>query len=246
MKSVACASAVVFVFAGASAIAQSDMWSGYGPSPKLPPPDKALVPTIDIAPAKGWPKDAKPQVASGLAITALAMQLYHPRWLYVLPNGDILVAETSAPPRPEDAKGVKGLAMKKVMEEAGSAVPSANRITLLRDANGDGKVETRTAFIEGLNSPFGMTLVGTDLYVANTDGVLRFDYKPGTTRIEGKGERKFELPGGPLNHHWTKNIIASRDGKKLYATSGSNSNVAENGMAAEERRAAILELDLTT
>jgi glucose/arabinose dehydrogenase len=175
-----------------------------------------------------------------------ATELDHPRWLYVLPNGDVLVAETNAPERPEDSKGLKGFAMKKTMEKAGAGVPSANRITLLRDADGDGTVETRTKFIEGLHSPFGMALVGNDLYVANADSIVRFDYRPGATRIEGQGERKLELPGGPINHHWTKNIIASRDGKKLYATVGSNSNVAENGIDKEDRRAAIWEIDLAT
>jgi glucose/arabinose dehydrogenase len=185
-------------------------------------------------------------VASGFKVTAFAKGLDHPRWLYTLPNGDVLVAETNAPPRPDDAKGLKGVAMKQVQKKAGAGVPSANRITLLRDADGDGVAETRTKFIEGLNSPFGMALIGSDLYVANTDAIVRFDYKEGQTAVPGKGERKFELPGGPLNHHWTKNIIASRDGRKLYATSGSNSNVAENGMENEERRAAILEFDIAS
>jgi glucose/arabinose dehydrogenase len=229
-----------------SALADDSWLVGYGPSPKLPPPETALIPTVDIAPAKGWPRGAVPDVAPGLKVTAFATELDHPRWIYVLPNGDVLVAETSAPPRPEDAKGLKGFAMKKVMEEAGSAVPSANRITMLRDSDGDGSVDTRTKFIEGLNSPFGMALVGSDLYIANADAILKFGYEAGATQIKGPGERKFELPGGPINHHWTKNIIASRDGKKLYATVGSNSNVAENGMENEERRAAILEFDLAS
>jgi glucose/arabinose dehydrogenase len=228
------------------AVAESDPWAGYGPSPKLPPPSQSTVPTVDIAPAKGWPAGSKPLAGPDLQVSAFATELDHPRWLYVLPNGDVLVAETSAPARPEDGKGLKGFAMKKAMEQAGSAVPSANRITLLRDQDGDGNVETRTAFLEGLNSPFGMALVGNDLYIANTDAIVRFKYTPGATRLEGPGERKFELPAGLINHHWTKNIIASHDGKKLYASSGSNSNIAENGMENEERRAAILEFDLAT
>ncbi|HEY8537949.1 MAG TPA: sorbosone dehydrogenase family protein [Steroidobacteraceae bacterium] len=226
--------------------AQDTNFAGYGPSPHLPKPEKSLLPTIDIAPAKGWADGETPTAAKGLAVTAFAAQLDHPRWLYVLPNGDVLVAETNAPPRPEDRKGLKGFAMQKVMEKAGAAVPSANRITLLRDADGDGRAETRMAFVSGLNSPFGMALVGNDFYVANTDAVVRFKYERGATQLSGTGERAFELPAGPLNHHWTKNIIASRDGAKLYATVGSNSNVAENGMDQEERRAAILELDLAT
>jgi glucose/arabinose dehydrogenase len=239
-------SALVAIMATNAAFAKDESLPGYGPSPKLPAPEKALIPTIDIAPAKGWANGATPDVAPGFKVTALATQLDHPRWLHVLPNGDVLVVETSAPPRPDDAKGIKGVAMKKVMEKAGSAVPSANRITLLRDSNGDGVVDTRTKFIEGLNSPFGVALVGTDLYVANTDAISKFKYEPGATQVQGPGERKFELPGGPLNHHWTKNIVASRDGKKLYATVGSNSNVAENGIDKEERRAAILEFDIAS
>jgi glucose/arabinose dehydrogenase len=214
-----------------------------GAQPRLPPPQSSLIPTVKVAPAVGWPQGAAPKAASGLSVAAYAAGLDHPRWLYVLPNGDVLVAETAAPQRPEDGKGAKGWVMKKFMQRAGSAVPSANRITLLRDADGDGKAETRTAFLEGLNSPFGMALVGNDLYVANTDAVLRFPYRAGITEIKDKGTLVADLPGGPLNHHWTKNLIASRDGKKLYATVGSNSNVAENGMDKEERRAAILEID---
>jgi len=137
----------------------------------------------------------------------------------------VLVAETNAPPKPEDGKGIRGWAMGKAMKRAGATVPSANRITLLRDANHDGVAETRTPFIEGLNSPFGMALMGKDLYVADTDRLLRFHYETGTTQITEKGHPVTELPGGPLNHHWTKNVIASPDGKKLYVTVGSNSNV---------------------
>jgi glucose/arabinose dehydrogenase len=198
---------------------------------------------VKIAPAKGWAEGATPKAAAGFAVAAYAEGLDHPRWVYALPNGDVLVAETNAPPKPEDGKGIKGWAMKKVMKRAGAAVPSANRITLLRDADGDGKAETRTVFLEGLNSPFGMALVGNTLYVANTDAVLRFPYRSGETKIESKGEKVADLPGGPLNHHWTKNLIASPDGKRLYATVGSNSNAAENGIDKEERRAAILEID---
>src|SRR5687768_10301992 len=173
-----------------------------GPNPTLPEPNSTLIPTVKIAPAKGWPAGVTPKAAPGTQVAAFAAGLEHPRWVYVLPNGDVLVAETAAPPKPEDGKGVKGWAMKKVMKRAGSAVPSANRITLLRDADGDGKAETRSAFLEGLNSPFGMALVGSDLYVANTDAVMRFRYTPGDTKIESKGEKVADLPGGPLNHHW--------------------------------------------
>jgi glucose/arabinose dehydrogenase len=164
--------------------------------------------------------------------------------LYTLPNGDVLVAETAAPPRPGEGKGLKGKVMKNMMAKAGSAVPSANRITLLRDADGDGIAEFKTEFLGRLNSPFGMALVGDQLYVANTDAIVRFHYTRGATRIMGAGTKLADLPGGDLNHHWTKNIIANREGTKLYATVGSNSNVAENGMEAEAGRAAIWEVDL--
>jgi glucose/arabinose dehydrogenase len=216
---------------------------GIGPNPLLPEPDKQLVPTVNIAPAVGWPAGARPQPAQGLAVNAFATGLQHPRWLYVLPNGDVLVAETNAPERPEEGKGVKGWIMKKTMKKAGAGVPSANRITLLRDADGDGVAEVKTVFLEGLNSPFGMALVGNDFYVANADGIVRYTYTPGETRIVSQGTKVINLPGGPINHHWTKNILASRDGSRLYATVGSNSNVAERGMEVEAGRAAIWEID---
>jgi glucose/arabinose dehydrogenase len=215
---------------------------GYGPNPTLPQPKSALLPTIHIAPAKGWPRGAMPTAAAGLAVKPYATDLDHPRWLHVLPNGDVLVAETNAPARSEVGGGIKGLAMKKVMEQAGAAVPSANRLTLLRDANGDGVAEMKTVFLSGLASPFGMALVGENLYVANTDAVMRFPYRAGQTQISAPGAKIADLPAGPRNHHWTKSLIASRDGSKLYATVGSNSNIGENGMEEEERRAAIIEI----
>lgn len=216
---------------------------GTGPSPKLPEPNKTLIPTVNIAEAIGWPDGAKPTPAQGLQVGAFAEGLDHPRWLYVLPNGDVLVAETNAPPKPDDSKGIRGWVMEKVMGRAGAGVPSPNRITLLRDADHDGIAETRTVFLENLNSPFGMTLVGNDLYVADTDRLIRFPYKEGDTQIKAQPTKVVDLPGGTLNHHWTKNVIASQDGSKLYVTTGSNSNVGENGMEAEEGRAAIWEVD---
>lgn len=217
-----------------------------GPNPTLPAPSRPLIPTINIASAEGWPAGAKPSAAPGLAVAAYATALDHPRWLFSLPNGDALVAETNAPERPDDAQGIKGWIYGLVQKSAGAGVPSANRITLLRDADGDGTAEIKTAFITGLNSPFGMALVEQDLYVANTDAVLRFPYVEGQTEISAEGVKVADLPAGIINHHWTKNIIASPDGLRLYATVGSNSNVAENGLDQEERRAAILEIDLTT
>lgn len=217
--------------------------AGVGPAPFLPAPKQSLIPTVDIAPAKGW-NGGKPNAAQGLEVHAMASGLDHPRWLYVLPNGDVLVAETNAPERPDDKKGIKGYIMGKVMAKAGAAVPSANRITLLRDVDGDGVAEVRSVFLQGLYSPFGMALVGETLYVANADGIVRFPYKEGMTKITAAPQKVAPLPGGTINHHWTKNIIASRDGSKLYAAVGSNSNVAENGMENEVDRAAILEVDI--
>jgi glucose/arabinose dehydrogenase len=220
--------------------------AGVGPNPELPPPKTSLIPTVHIALAKGWPDGVAPTAAPGLAVTSFADALDHPRWLHVLPNGDVLVAETNGPPRPEDARGIKGWAMKLVMGWAGAATPSADRITLLRDADGDGIVESRSVFVDGLHSPFGMALVGRDFYVANTDAVVRFRYEEGQTQITAPGVKVVDLPAGPINHHWTKNLIASRDGSRLYVAIGSNSNVAENGIAAEEGRAAIWEVDPST
>lgn len=226
---------------------QASPTSTVGPDPQLPAPRKArLIPTVNIAEAKGWPAGAKPTAGGGLEVQALATGLDHPRWLFVLPNGDVLVAETNAPRRPKDEEGVKAKVMKKMMAKAGAGTPSANRITLLRDADGDGAAETRSVFLGNLHSPFGMALVGADLYVANTDGIVKFRYDEGATTISGAGTPVTDLPGGERNHHWTKNIIATADGSKLYATVGSNSNVAENGMAEEEGRAAIWEVDLGT
>ena len=219
---------------------------GTGPSPKLPEPNKTLIPTVNIAPAVGWAEGGKPTAAPGTQVAAFAADLDHPRWLYVLPNGDVLVAETNSPAKPDDSKGIRGFVMEKVMSRAGAGVPSANRISLLRDKDGDGVAETRTIFIANLNSPFGMTLVGNDFYVADTDKLLRFKYTDGATSISGAGEKVVDLPGGTLNHHWTKNVIASPDGKKLYVTVGSNSNVGENGMDQEQGRAAIWEVDAAT
>ena len=217
--------------------------AGYGPNPTLVAPNKTLLPTVKIAKVVGW-QGGMPTPAPGLAVGAFASGLDHPRWLYTLPNGDVLVAETNAPPR--DTSGLKAKITKLVMSRAGAAVPSANRITLLRDADGDGVAELKTVFLRGLNSPFGMVLVGGDLYVANTDAVVRFAYTPGATAITALGVKLADLPGGARNHHWTKNLVASADGATLYASVGSNSNVAEHGMAVETNRAAILAIDRAT
>ena len=221
--------------------------AGVGPDPQLPPAEKELIPRVKVAKATGWPEGARPTPVAGRSVTAFATGLDHPRWLHVLPNGDVLVAESNKPPQPEELqKGIKKKFMALFMKKAGAGVPSANRITLLRDTDGDGVAETRHVFAENLFSPFGMALVGEDLYVANADAVVRFKYTAGATRVQGPAVTVTSLPGGPRNHHWTKSLIASRDGSKLYATVGSNSNVAENGMAEEEGRAAIWEIDVKT
>jgi glucose/arabinose dehydrogenase len=219
--------------------------AGTGPHPELPPPVQTFLPTVVLARAKGWPDGVTPKPAAGLSVKAFATGLDHPRWLYVLPNGDVLVAESDAPPQP-GIGGISGWLMKMGMRWTGAAAPSANRITLLRDADDDGEAETKTAFLTGLNSPIGMALIGKDFYVANTDSVIRFPYEDGATAITAPGEKIADLPAGPVNLHWVKNIVASSDGKHLYVGVGSNSNLGENGMENEEDRAAIHEIYLAT
>ncbi len=218
----------------------------FGPKPALVEPEKSLVPTVNVAKAIGWPSGGKPIAADGMAVNAFVTGLDHPRTVYVLPNGDVLVAETNAPVRPHENRGIKGWITGLVMGRAGADTTSANRITLLRDADGDGVAETRSTFLEGLNSPFGMALVGNDFYVANSDAIMKFPYHAGDTKIATPGVKLADLPGGPLNHHWTKDLVASADGSKLYATVGSNSNIGENGMEVETDRAAVLEVDRAT
>jgi glucose/arabinose dehydrogenase len=217
-----------------------------GLQPVLAKPSAPLIPTVNIAPAIGWPEGHTPRAGTGLSVRVFASGLDHPRWMHVLPNGDVLVAESNAPARPEEGRGIKGWVMKQVMASAGAGVPSADRITLLRDADGDGVAELRVPFLVGLHSPFGMALVGDHLYVANTDAVLEFPYTPGQTHISAAPRTVATLPAGPINHHWTKGLLASPDGRSLYVSVGSNSNIAERGMAAEAGRASILQIDRST
>jgi glucose/arabinose dehydrogenase len=237
---------VIFTLSACGEMAHLPVSAGTGPQPVLPPPQQSLIPTVNIAPAMGWPDGVTPQPAAGTTVVAFAGGLDHPRWLYVLPNGDVLVAESNAPSKPEDGRGIRAWFMKTVMKRAGAGVPSANRITLLRDTDGDGRADFRSVFLQQLNSPFGMALVGGDFYVANSDAVMKFPYKDGDTQITTPGIKVADLPAGPINHHWTKNLIASPDGSRLYVTVGSNSNIAERGMAVEAERAAILEVDPKT
>ncbi len=244
-------SGLVALFVAVSALAGCEratvgVRQGYGPAPVLPAPRPAAIPTVVIAPAVGWPGGARPVAAKGFAVNEFAGGLDHPRWLHVLPDGDVLVAESNAPKMHDAGSGLKGFVMGQVQKVAGAGVPSANRITMLRDANGDGVAETRSVFLSGLNSPFGMTMIGQTLYVANTDRIVAFPYRSGALRIAGPGKTVVRLPAGPINHHWTKDVIASPDGRRLYVTVGSNSNVGENGMAAEAARAAVLEVDLAS
>ncbi|MGA0605212.1 PQQ-dependent sugar dehydrogenase [Phenylobacterium sp. VNQ135] len=239
--------AVGMLLAGCST-GSSDPWVGFGPDPELPAPRKSLLPTVGVPDVVGWPAGAAPKAPAGFVVTRFAEGLDHPRWLLALPNGDVLAAESASEPSKADKtnQGIKGFFQKLLMKKVGSARPSPNKIILLRDANGDGIAETRTTFAQGLKQPFGMTLVGGLLYVANSDGVVAFPYQPGATAVPGTGTKVFDLPGPPINHHWTKNVVASPDGAKLYATVGSNSNVGENGIENEQGRAAIWEYDIMT
>lgn len=243
--SLATSFAAAFALIACSSSAKDPIDVGFGPDPKLPKPTKQLLPTINIADAEMWPDGMKPLAASGLTVTEFAKKLDHPRWIYQLPNGDVLVAESNSPPKDIDT-GLMGWIQKKVMAKAGAGVPSANRITLLRDADGDGVAELKTPFMTDLYSPFGMSLVDETFYIANADAIVSVPYQDGQTAITATPQQIFALPGGPRNHHWTKSLIASPDGTKLYAGVGSNSNIGENGMDEEQGRAAIWEVDIAT
>jgi glucose/arabinose dehydrogenase len=224
-----------------------DTASQIGPNPKLPEQQQYLFPPMHLASVVGWKQGEKPNVAPELKVEALAKGLQHPRSLYTLPNGDILVIESRSPAL-DPITRPKGIVMGWIesMATSGGESKGSNRITLLRDADGDGKPETRTVFLDHLHSPFGVALVGSDLYVANTDAIVRYPYNTGDTTITAAGTVLVELPGGPIDHHWTKSLVASRDGKFLYVGVGSNSNITENGMEAEKNRAAIWEVDRAT
>jgi glucose/arabinose dehydrogenase len=214
-----------------------------GPHPYLPPPHEYLLPPMHVVTNIGW-GNLTPKVANGLKVTAFAKNLKNPRSVYVLPNGDVLVAETDGPEEP--IQRPKEFVMNWIEHQAHSSVKAGQRILLLRDTNGDGVADMKTVFIDHLNSPFGMVLVGSDFYVANTDAVMRFPYRTGETRVGGPGVKLCDLPGGPIDHHWTKSLTASPDGTKLYAGVGSNSNITERGIEAEKERAAIWEIDRAT
>lgn len=216
----------------------------YGPDPWLPEPQQYLLPPMSVPQVVGWQPDEMPTVAAGMHIQAMATGLMHPRIVYALPNGDVLVVESNGPGtepfRPKDY--IQG----KIKARAGAAAKGGNRITLLRDTNGDGVPELRTVLVDHLHSPYGVAWVAGTLYVANTDAILAFPFTPGQTRITASGTKLADLPAGPIDHHWTKSMVAGPDGTKLYVGVGSNSNITENGMAAEEGRAAIYEVDRLT
>lgn len=223
-------------------VAQLPLDAVTGPTPQITAGREQIFPTIAVADVDRWKTGEAPVVAPGLVVERFAEGLDHPRNLYTLPNGDILVAETNSPPR--KMGGVEGFVMKWLMGKAGADVPSANRITLLRDANGDGQAERKTPFLTGLNSPFGMVLIGEKLYVANTNGLLVFPYKTGDTKITAKGKELTKFNARAPNNHWTRNLAASADGKKIYISVGSNSNIGDNGMENEVGRAMVFEYDI--
>ena len=239
----------VALLAACGGVARLPVASGTGPAPVLPPPAGGLLPAVSISPAAGWPAGRTPAAAAGLQVAAFAEGLAHPRWLQVLPNGDVLVAESNAPPRPEYHDGLMGWVRKQLMQRSGSATPSADRITLLRDVDADGTADARHVLLDsasGLRSPFGMALVGDTLYVANSAAVLAFPYTAGDTRVTAPPRTVVALPAGPYNQHWTRSLLASGDGRRLYVGVGSASNVGEFGMAREAGRAAVWEVDLAT
>ncbi len=234
-------SAAALAVAGCASNAELPVAAGVGPDPELPEPRSSLLPLVNIAEVARWKDGGQPTPAAGLSVNAFATGLDHPRWLYVLPSGDVLVAETNAPSR--KPRGIYDRIQQSVLKRAGAGVESADRITLLRDADGDGIAEIRTVFLSDLTSPFGMSLVGNRLYVANTDGIVSFPYSAGETAIASAGTRLAPLPAGEINHHWTKNLVASPNGRHLYASVGSNSDHGENGMENEAGRAAIWQID---
>ena len=239
-----CASAVVLALGACGKPPSLDPRVGIGPNPTLPEPQYFMVAPIKLSPPAGWAQGQTPQATQGLKVTKFAGGLNHPRWIYVLPNGDVLVAESDGPG--EVVKRPKDLIMRLAMKSVKAELPRNHRILLFRDTNGDGFADKHSVFLEHLHSPFGMTVVGNNFYVANTDALVRFPYRQGAVSIPEPGVKVADLPAGPINHHWTKNVIASRDGSKLYVTVGSNSNVGENGMEEEVDRAAILEIDPKT
>ena len=222
----------------------ADPSTQYGANPKLPASQNYLVPPMKVMPARGWNEGELPLVPAGLRVQAVAAGFEHPRIVYALPNGDILVVEANGPKAP--VYRPKDFIQGKIKGLAGSGAKGGNRITLLRDQNGDGVADVRSVLIDNLNSPYGIVLVGNDLYVANTDAIVRYPYAEGQTQITAAGVTLTDLPAQLPDHHWTKALAVSPDGSKLYVGVGSNSNITENGIGVEEGRAAIWEVDRVT
>ena len=241
--SAAAAMAMVLVLAGCGDDETAQPARQFGAHPELPQPHNYLMPPMKVPPAGKWAEGQTPSVAPGLKISAMATGLMHPRSIYVLPNGDVLIVESNGPKAPVNRP--KDLIMGWVKGFGGAGAKGGNRITLVRPAK-DGAPALQTVFLDHLDSPFGVALVGNDLYVANTGALVRYPYVTGETRIAAAGTKVVDLPGGPIDHHWTKSLLASADGTKLYVGVGSNSNITENGMAAELDRAAIWEVDRAT
>ena len=237
--------AALLLLAGCGDTARLAVADGTGPDPEIPEPNRSLIPTVNIADAEPWPDGRMPRAARGLEVQAFATGLDHPRWLYQLPNGDVLVAESAAPAK-AGSNGLVARIRAYFQKKAGAGGPSADRITLLRDTDGDGRADVQTALLEGLASPFGMTLVDGQLYVANSGSLVRFPYREGETRITAAPTTVAALPAGTYNQHWTRNVIASPDGSKLYVSVGSASNVGEHGLDEEAGRAAIWEVDVAS
>ncbi len=248
MKMIWLASACALTLTACAAHGSKDPMVGFGPNPPLKSPQTSLIPLVGVPGVVGWPAGAAPQAPPGFVVTRYAEGLEHPRWLLVLPNGDVLASEAAGPPSTGDKTntGIRAFFQKMLMKKVKSTVTSPNKIMLLRDTDGDGVADSKTVFAQGLKSPFGMTLAGGRLYVANTDGVVSFPYRDGQSEVTGVGDKAFDLPGPPINHHWTKNVVASPDGTKLFATVGSNSNIGDNGMEAEKGRAAIWVYDIAS
>jgi glucose/arabinose dehydrogenase len=238
------ASIVLASLSACSDLAKLPAAAGYGYAPNLPSPSQSIIHTVNIALAKGWRVGDKPTSAPGTRVAAFAAGLEHPRWLYVLPNGDVLVTKANAPTKTQTTKGIRAWVMGIVMKFAGAGLASPNRIILLRDTDCDGVADFQSVLLDGLNSSFGIVQVGNELYVANTDAVLCFPYSIDDTQIKVAGRKLLDLPAGPINHHWTKNINASPDASKLFVIIGSNGNVAESGMEVKFERAAIWEVDI--
>ena len=237
--------AAALLLAGCGESARLTVAEGTGPTPALPEPNTTLLPTVHVAEAEGWAPGQAPTPAAGLAVNRFAEDLDHPRWLHVLPNGDVLVAESNAPAE-AGTGGIKGRVKRYFAKKAGVTGVSADRVTLLRDTDGDGVADVRTAFLQDLASPFGMALVGDWLYVANSGSLVRVPYAEGETQITALPETVAELPAGTYNQHWTRSLIASPDGETLYVGVGSASNIAEHGLDEEAGRAAVWAVDVAT